>query len=365
MRVQHISDISDNTTLIYQFTTITELVELEQKLKITTGLSIVAIKDRNCDAITRIINELAIELCKRAGCKIIPESEFKLPKDNIASYLEKFRQRVLQQRGKTYFADTGFILSPRFAQIEYFNNFFEHTYVLNIQRRADRWTRMCTYLRNNGIYNVERFVGYDGLESPHLEEWKEYMKRPLTLDEIKIRRKGIRMPGSWAILKSMRRLIIDAKQKGYRNVLVLQDDLLFHKDFIEKFKEVSKKLPNSWKLLYLGASQHIWDAVKYHDGYYTTHGNSSGAFAVGIDFSCYDFILNEIDKFSMPFDSGALCAVQEKHGNECIVIYPNIVIADVRDSDLRNSRGLKPVGNLFKWNLADYHIPDQLVRGKP
>jgi len=158
----------------------------------------------------------------------------------------------------------------------------------------------------------------------------------------------------------MRRLLIDAKEKGYTRILTLQDDLLFHKNFLSEFYSITTRdIPVSWRLLYLGASQHNWDSMEpmEHDKkWYLPKGTADGAFAVGIHSNSYDKLIEEIDHMLMPFDSGALSVVQRNHPDECYVLYPNLVVADIRDSDLRKSRTFDGVGKLFRWDMNLYNI---------
>jgi GR25 family glycosyltransferase involved in LPS biosynthesis len=56
-------------------------------------------------------------------------------------------------------------------------------------------------------------------------------------------------------------IVESAVEHRYRRILVLEDDVLFHQDFIGEFQKV-RRLPSDWKLLYLGASQHKWRTVR-------------------------------------------------------------------------------------------------------
>jgi hypothetical protein len=38
------------------------------------------------------------------------------------------------------------------------------------------------------------------------------------------------------------------------------------------------------------------------------------------------------------------------------VLYPNIVIADLTDSDLRDARDMEKWSAILRWNLVDYHL---------
>ena len=61
----------------------------------------------------------------------------------------------------------------------------------------------------------------------------------------------------------------------------------------------------------------------------------------------------------MPFDSGPLWKVQKKYHEHCYVMYKNIVIADLRSSDLRDSRDMKEFSQLFRWELHNYELTNQ------
>lgn len=237
------------------------------------------------------------------------------------------------------------------------NFYFAHTYVLNLDRRPDRLEKMKKALKKLGIYNWTRFSALDGKESPHYEEWNSYRKSRMTqFERRKFHRKAIGSPGSWAILKSMYLMIKDAIRKKYHSILVLQDDLLIHKKFIQEFLKIPSKVPKNWKLLYLGATQHSWNHVEFRQNYYFPMGTADGAFAVGIHHSLYKEMLDEIIKFEAPFDSGTLKNLQRRHGRQCMILSPNLVIADIRDSDLRKSRDLEAYGKKFRWNIKEYDL---------
>ena len=253
-----------------------------------------------------------------------------------------------------------FIDNFHLRQIVHLNTYFGNTYVLNMEKRPDRWENMSKFLSQNHFYHFERFIGFDGNQEPYKSDWENYMTKPLTDDELRIKRKGIKFQGSWAILKSMKRMILDAKKKKYKSILVLQDDLLFHKNFLSEFYRYTNYViqPN-WKLMYLGASQHSWNKeIKYDDKkrYYHPNGTADGAFATAIHSSCYDELLKDIEKWCMPIDSGALCHIQRKYPNDCYVFTPNIIIADIRDSDLRKTRTFEGTGKSFGWDIKNYNF---------
>lgn len=239
------------------------------------------------------------------------------------------------------------------------NFYFDHTYVLNLDRRPDRLKSMRSSLKKAGIYNWTRWSALDGKESPHYDEYANYRRSRMTFTEKRrYHRKAIGSPGSWAILKSMYLMLTDAIEKKYQTILVLQDDLLFHKKFNEEFLKIPTTVPKNWKLLFIGATQHNWNHVEFRPKYYFPMGTADGAFAVGIHHSLFKEAIEEIIKFDMPFDSGTLKTLQKRHGRQCLILQPNLVIADVRDSDLRKSRDLDSFGKKFRWNIKNYIIPN-------
>ncbi len=90
--------------------------------------------------------------------------------------------------------------------------------------------------------------------------------------------------------------------------------------------------------------------------FYHPNGSTDGAFAVGIHCSVYDMILKNISEFLLPVDSGALWEVQKKYSSYCYVLYNNIVIADLRFSDLRKSRNMENFSKLFRWELEYFSV---------
>lgn len=249
-------------------------------------------------------------------------------------------------------------------QLIHLNTYFDQIYIMTIDRLKNRYDRTVKLLNKNGIYNFQKFINYDAKEenrcnSSLYQEYLKYLKQPLSRDELAFKQKGIKTLGSWCILKGYKNLLEQAKRQNYQKILILQDDLLFHQDFIERFDQYIKMLPNNWKLLYLGASQHVWPpGFKSTSWYYHPAGTADGAFATAISSRVYDELIHEINKGVLPVDTGALRTIQKKYVNDCYVIYPNLIIADIRISDLRGQRMFENTGQLFKWEITNYDVPE-------
>ena len=255
-------------------------------------------------------------------------------------------------------------------QLSIINSYFDHIYVVNLERRQDRRLEMIQKLTRLNI-RVEFFPAVDGYTPENTEEFKEYLESPIDPDrahplEIKLRRKVIYSAGAWGTLKTYHNLINDAKKRGFKRIFCLQDDAVFARDFEEKFRQAKELVPEEWKLLYLGASQHGWKegtdlirpetADEGHLSYYIPL-NTDGAFAIGIDHKAYDFLLEEIEKMNCSFDAGPMREATKKFRNECYVIEPNIIIADVKESDIRVARRQDEFARTVKWDMKNYDFP--------
>jgi hypothetical protein len=257
-------------------------------------------------------------------------------------------------------------------QLSNLNRYFDHVYVINLERRADRRLDMIQKLTRLNI-QAEFFATEDGNTPEIIREYQEYLEKPIDTEkahelEKKLKRKVIYSPGSWAYLKAHKKLLLDAEKNRYTRILCFDDDVVFARDFESKFARITSLIPQTWKLFYLGASQHSWiqgEDLEFPgdhgeemsgDSYYKAL-NTDGGFAVGIHRSAFSFLQEEITKMNCSFDSGALRAVARKYRGKCFVAYPNLVIADVRESDIRISRSQNSFARTVRWNLDDYSYP--------
>jgi len=227
------------------------------------------------------------------------------------------------------------------------NTYFDKIYIINLERRNDRWLNLEKKLLKYNITNYIRFKAIDGYTEPYLSTFRR-MRCP-TLET----------PGAYGLLLTVYNIITDAINKNYNRILLLEDDILFCNNFDSIFNEYIHNIPNNWKLLYLGSSMHNWRLKKrcnhnIEKKYCTTNGSIAGAFSVGIDKSVFHELLHLI-KFSFkPWDIGPLSIINKKNYNHCYVITPNIIIADVRDSDIRNNKNLIEKAANCNWKLQFY-----------
>ena len=266
------------------------------------------------------------------------------------------------------------------------NDFFERVIVVNLERRPDRWANVTASLQRVGI-RAERYVAVDGQTSGILKEYEAYIARPSTsmsVGELPIRnfvefyrgegsqaarvaffeqllQKKAITSGAWGCLKSMSAILQKALHDGVASLLVLEDDVIFHRRTTDLFSAALVDLPDDWRILQLGTMQHEWseDWISWCSPIlYKTKFGSIGAHAVGIRAEAIPFLLEEIARMDLPYDVGPLSAATRTMPS--YVIYPNIAIQRFETSSDINSSGFiaanskEAVSRKFRWTLGDY-----------
>lgn len=234
------------------------------------------------------------------------------------------------------------------------NKFFDKIYVLNLAKHKDRWEKVEKRIQRAGINNYVRFEGTDGYINPTLHQYQEYTKIPFDRVEKKYNRKKIASAGALGNLKSIISIIKDAKLKKYQKILLLEDDVIFHKQFRDLFHDAVTQVPE-WKLLYFGANDPYAKNIDKKLKFYKCSRSTCGSFAVAIDLSVFDELLREAEKIDWPIDSGALVSVICRHNN-CFTLFPNLIICDVTTSTIRKGRNMKEFAYRVNWDLSLYDI---------
>jgi len=239
----------------------------------------------------------------------------------------------------------------------FFSPFFDRVIVLNLERRSDRWDNFVLRSKKENITSSERFIGIDGKHDREcIQLWKEYnsiLRSPPCIPSI----------GSLAILLSTKNIIQYSAKENDKHIMMFQDDVLFCKNFQQKcsiFLEFFTTYMKNWSLIYLGCTQHTWPSdriitpITSEIGFYYPQGTADGAFAVAINRTRYSELLELIGTTQLPLDSGPMRTLQRRYPDQCVCAWPYLVIADVTDSDCRDSRSQEFMAHKVEWNLDDF-----------
>ena len=228
------------------------------------------------------------------------------------------------------------------------NTYFDKIYIINLDSRPDRWVKMLKKLSKNNITNYIRFPAIDGRKEP----FNTYFRNL---------RYFFDTPGAFGVLMSALFILKNAILNQYHKILILEDDAVFHHDFYNLFNQRINIIPDDWKLLYLGSSMHNWrinSKCSFKNGYLIPSGSIPGAFSLGIKKDCFIPLMKNILTFSSSWDLGPLKYINKIFYGKCLVLYPNLVIADTRDSNIRQGKSLKIKSSDCGWKLSDYEFLD-------
>jgi len=254
----------------------------------------------------------------------------------------------------------------------FLNEYFDEIYIVNLKRRPDRLVKVGKKFFDLGIkFNVVEAT--DGSEPEIQNAFQAYHNCPIGGEnahalEKSYNRKMISSAGAWAYLLTYKRILNKAQEMNARRILCFDDDVVFHKEFNKIIDGSVQSVPQDWKLLYLGATQHVWsfpNALKYPDASLSTYDptqeyyhpfTTDGSFAVGIDQSVFSILIEEIEKMNCAFDSGPMRRIMQLHQRKCVVLQPNLVIADVTESDIQSGRSQSELSEKLKWDLSLYDV---------
>ena len=240
------------------------------------------------------------------------------------------------------------------------NQEFDKVFVLSLEKERDKRANISTVLGDLNI-EFEFFDAVNGYDIKYNVEWEFYSKRPLsTYYEKTYNKKFIESRGAWGCLKSYYEIFKLAIKKKYKRILILEDDVLFCENFEEKVKEFFVNIPDpNWKMVLLGCSQHFFEEHMDENYYRPVKFRTTGAFANGYDESVYKEIMKDISLMETAFDNTPIGHIFESYPEECFVAFPNLIIADVRSSNIREGRNLDKFAEKMQWDLSLFKIEDQ------
>jgi len=240
-----------------------------------------------------------------------------------------------------------------------FESLFDKIYIINLSTRTDRWEKMKKKLGRIGISKYSRMEAVDGRTKPYLDSWKALTTRVFRGHH------KLYTPGSYGYLLSMLRIFNDAKKRNYQKILVLDDDVLFHKlAQIEDYKRICDGVQDTpdWKIIYFGCChknhhdrRQVGRPKNYNqanlftaDQYLSYYGKGSinGSFFNGYHHSIFDTMINMIATSRVPFDTGAMRYYYTKFPKEVLLTSVPFGVQEMNDSDIQqqsmtdNNKGL-------------------------
>lgn len=211
------------------------------------------------------------------------------------------------------------------------NDFFSKIYCINLDSRPDRYNECLTEFQKLNI-QVERMSGIDG---------RLHLTPGLNIS-----------PGAYGLLLTNIKIIEIAMVNEYKNILILEDDVMFIDNFYEKFFDKIKHLPENWDLLYIGGNNLFnkgsFNLITGDVNFTPTKDNyrmlnhelckttwTQTTHAVGINSRFYDTLMNSIRKnMALPIDL-QYCYLQQE-GYNAYTFLPSLALQRASFSDIEN-----------------------------
>ena len=238
---------------------------------------------------------------------------------------------------------------------------FDHVCVINLKRRVDRRYFMEYKLKSSFDHPVVFVDAIDGYSDHALPLFKPFKNSKYYYGRIT-------SPGAIGLLLTWKKLLQECVSKNLKRILILEDDIYFHRRFKHLLHD-SRKHIESHDVVFLGGNQMRWDSDQLQniddgeslykvseDKWHCTYGT----YAICLNRNAMRVILHKLnepwtDKL-MTIDVMINVLIRDKLINGG-VLYPNLVIPEMRNSDNMPSRDMVETSKTRKWQLCDYvHI---------
>ena len=258
------------------------------------------------------------------------------------------------------YARHGFIPARRKQHIPHqnknMNSFFDKIFIVNMKQDINKRLRMLELLDHNNITNYEFIDAVDGADSAHDGFFEN--QQHISMWEKMHNKKHIHNRGELGCLLSHLHILEIAKSRGYTKWLHLEDDVITHKQLNTLFKPFIEQAPEDWDIIYLGTTQAFWREnynIEYISKNIYKANLSCGTFAFAVSNTNIDFIIQKYNMLLYPADATLTSEVQNIL--QCYVLKPNLVVARLNNSRIRNNYGVIQELQEYKkygWKKEDY-----------
>jgi glycosyl transferase family 25 len=219
------------------------------------------------------------------------------------------------------------------------NSYFDKIVCINLKRRHDRWEESKKEFEKHGI-NVLRIDAVDG----NPMGWTKGSKFPGRHD------------GALGCIASHVNVYKMAKENGWKNVLIIEDDCEFIDNLNEKFKSSIKTLPEDWDMLYFGGTHKTKNGKFIPDDFNQHFVKAKRILTTScyaVNNTMYDIILNKVLEREPTFETtiDGYLAVYIQPICKTYAYHPPIAWQRASHSDVQND--FRDYSHLRKNNIRD------------
>jgi hypothetical protein len=191
---------------------------------------------------------------------------------------------------------------------------WDNIFIINLKRRSDRKENMLLKLSEQNITKYEFIDAIDGTEQDIIDKFTELKNNKKTF---------IINSGHFACLLSHIKAIELARERNYSNIIILEDDVFFCKNFENKLASL---LIPKYDMIYLGG---IISKKKLFFNDWVRCTNIMGAYGYILKSNMFDIILDRLNKLTQYVDIFYMRHIQP--------FYSTILLDDYIKTDLSSS----------------------------
>ena len=208
------------------------------------------------------------------------------------------------------------------------NSFFDKIFIINLDSRKDRWEE-CLEILNK--YNITNFERVSAIRPVYRDIPKDYY------NNLEVNQAEWYVTGCVGCKLSHYKIIAIAKNRKYKNFLVLEDDFSINiLDFEEKIQMALNELKNNnWDMCYLGGNNLIEPKKSINCKYLHDAKIVNTTHAYAMNSSLYNKCLKQIPICGMEIDVFYKREIQNIDKVFCI--YPSLIKQRKSRSNIFNS----------------------------
>ena len=237
--------------------------------------------------------------------------------------------------------------------------------ILNLKTRPDRLSFMKFKLDTVNIKNYNVFEATNGYSAENKHFYKRYVS--LNKDQPKM----IQSPGAMGCALSYRKMfkmyLDDPRFTENDKLFIMEDDINFHKNFNQEVLNREELIQTS-DIVYLGANQPKWlpfEPKTYYKVFTKKWHQVYGTYGFIINRKAIKLIYEQLDSEPSHYKKTIdvlMWLIIVKYNLNANVMFPNLLIADVTDSDNMGRRDMAEFAKQRKLDLSLYnYIHDNTI----
>ena len=241
------------------------------------------------------------------------------------------------------------------------NYIFDYIYIISLKKNNEKRDRCMKQLLKYNINNYEFFDAINTVTSNKYNILYDEVIKHFDVNFI-----TYNFPrGALGCLLSHLKILLDAKEKKYNSILILEDDFVLKNNFEQEYLRIVPYIPENWDFIYFGKKQGYncevneifkdkYDSKCYNtkhinDEVYTPNYITWATHAICIKNTIFDDLINEYNILKSPVD---LIIMNIYHKFNFYVLYNDLFITSF-DSDIRTCDEENEL-KLWNWNKEEY-----------